>query len=212
MEKIRIGEIKIHSIMLLFPDAEISYDSGSEASLRETVENLKCDPNLRDTVLFCTPSINRAFSIIEKRGASKTKSSSANVLNHRGRGLSIKLSEIASDVFSVVRAFSPSGKEVKLERFTDDEIYLDSLEMGKYTFIYKSKIKRISEATSDFEEIDLSEGIAEIIPYFVKSEAVFCEDRGAADAARVLFDGILAELSTVPTVSMPEVKSVYFME
>ena len=212
MEKIRIGEIKIHSIMLLFPDAEISYDSGSEQSLRETVENLKCDPNVRDMVLFCTPAINRAFSVIEKRGASKTKSATARVLNHRGRGLYIKLSEIASDVFNVVRAFSPSGKEVPFERYTDDEIYLDSLETGEYTFIYKSKIKRINEATSDFEEVDLSEGIAEIIPYFVKSEAIFTEDRGASDAARVLFDGILAELSTAPTDSMPEVKSVYLME
>ena len=68
MEKIKLGEIKAHSIMLLFPDLELSYDSGSEDSLKGVIENLKYDPNTKDILLACTPSINRAFTIIEKRG------------------------------------------------------------------------------------------------------------------------------------------------
>ena len=212
MLTIKIGEIKAHSIMLIFPDIELSYDNGSEEGLKGVIENLKCDPNIRDTVLFCTPSINRAFTLIEKRGATKTKSATVKVQNRRGRGLWINLSEIASDVYRVEKVFSKRGSGVGFERYTDDEIYLDTQEAGEYTFIYKSKIKSISEATSDFEDVDLSEGVAEIIPYFVKSEALFTEDRGASDASRVLFDGILAELSCCSSQGEIAVESVYYAE
>lgn len=212
MEKIKLGEIKAHSIMLLFPDLELSYDSGSEDSLKGVIENLKYDPNTKDILLACTPSINRAFTIIEKRGGSKTKSSAISVAGIKNGRLKIKLSDIASDVYRVCKVYNKNGKAIPFESETDDEIYLETKDGGEYTFIYKSKIKRINEATSDFCEIDLSEGISEIIPYFVKSEVLFSEDRGASDAARILFDGILKELSSLPMAEAPEIKSVYYME
>lgn len=212
MEKIRIGEIKVHSIMLLFPDLELSYDRDSEDSLNGVIESLKYDPNIRDIVRSTIPAINRAFTIIEKRGASKTKSSLAYVSKRVRGGLTIKLSEIESDVYSVCNVYNKDGKNIHFERETDDEIRLETQEIGEYTFIYKSKIRRISEYTDDFAEVDLSEGVAEIIPYFVKSEVLLCEDRGASDASRILFDGILEELSSLPASSVPTVKSVYYIE
>ena len=212
MKKIKLGEIKAHSIMLLFPDLELSYDSGSEDSLKGVIENLKYDPNTKDILLACTPSINRAFTIIEKRGGSKTKSSAISVTGIKNGRLKIKLSDIAGDVYRVCKVYNKNGKAIPFESETDDEIYLETKDGGEYTFIYKSKIKRINEATSDFCEIDLSEGISEIIPYFVKSEVLFSEDRGASDTARILFDGILKELSSLPMAEAPEIKSVYYME
>lgn len=212
MEKIKIGEIKAHSIMLLFPDLELSYDRDSEQSLKGMIENLKCDPNIRDIVLSLTPSINRAFSLIEKRGASKTKSKEAYVSRKGRGGMLVKLSEIASDVYSVCRVYTKSGKQIMLEHSTDDEIYLSTQEAAEYTFVYKSKLRRISEATNDFDEVDLSEGVAEIIPYFVKSEIIYSEDKEASNASRILFDGILSELCSLPASMPPEVESIYYIE
>lgn len=212
MEKIRIGDIKVHSIMLLYPDLELSYDSESETSLNGVIENLKYNPNVRDVLHSSIPAINRAFTIIEKRGGTKTKSFGAFVSKRMLGKLWVKLSEIANDVYRIVRVYSQDGKTVPFECISDDDICLDTNETGEYIFIYKSKLRRISEFTDDFMELDLSEGVAEIIPYFVKSEILLTEDRGASDAARILFDGILNELSYLPGASLPEVTSVYYME
>ncbi len=198
MEKIKLGEIKAHSIMLICPEVEISFDRYSEQSLCDAIENLKCDPNVRDLALGCVPSINRAFSLIEKRGATKKKSKTAMLSNLKkiGNRSIVKLNEISPDALSVWRVYFSDGTEVLFDSGADDEIYIHSTKEGEYTFIYKSRLERVSESSSDFDDVDLDEGVAEIIPYFVKSELISCEDKDGAKTARLLFDGILNELAS----------------
>lgn len=204
----KIGEIKAHSIILICPEVQISYDRNSEESIVDAIENLKCDPNIRDIALGCVPSINRAFSIIEARGGSKTRCIKKQLKATEGK---IKLSEIAQDVLSVSRVYF-DGRMVSFEGVCDDEIYLDIKNAGEYTFVYKSKIERISEATSDFADVSLSEGIAEIIPYFVKSDIIAGEDKEGAMASKLLFDSMLTELLNRPIIASPSVETVYCFE
>lgn len=207
--KMKIGEIKAHSIMLTCPEVEISYDCEDEKSLSLAIDNLKCDPNVRDLVLCCVPAINRAFAIIEARGASKKKF----VDKRLDKPLSkIAFSDLACDIISVSAIYDSDGRTVSFDKIGDEQICVHTKKAGNYTFVYKSKIPRITDATSDFADVDLCEGVAEIIPYFVKSELVANEDLDASRVAKALFDGILNEYSESHASSQSCVDTIYYFE
>ena len=201
--------------MLICPEVEISYDVDSEESLINAIEALKCDPNVRDIVLGIVPSINRAFSLIEKRGATMKKSKRVKLtsLDKLGKRLVVPLSHVGSDVLTIDTIYFENGDKISFDKECDSEIYIHSQMEGEYTFIYKTRLSRISESTSDYDDIDLDEGIAEIIPYFVKSELLSSENSEESQASRLLFDGILRELTDIYKCSNQEnVDTVYFIE
>lgn len=215
MEEIKVGEIKAHSIMLICPEVEISYDVDDEDSLTDTIESLRCDPNIRDIALGIVPSINRAFSLIEKRGGTRKKSKTLRLeaLEKIGRRSRVPLVSISPDILFVESIYFENGEKIPFDVECDDEIYIHSQKNGEYTFIYSTRLKRLTEATSDNEDIDLDEGIAEIIPYFVKSELIASENSEESNASRLLFDGILKELTAVSRGSTNQVvDTVYFFE
>ena len=119
-------------------------------------------------------------------------------------------SETSSDF---IKQYFENGEKSPFDVECDDEIYIHSQKNGEYTFIYSTRLKRLTEATSDNEDIDLDEGIAEIIPYFVKSELIASENSEEANVSRLLFDGILKELTAISRGSTNQVvDTVYFFE
>ena len=58
----KLGEIKIQSLMLIFPSAELEYD---ESDLNEVVFVLKAHPSYASYISGSVGAINRALGIIE---------------------------------------------------------------------------------------------------------------------------------------------------
>ena len=203
----RVGEIKAHSIMLMFPEIEISYDRDSESSLVQAIENLRCDPNVCDVMRGIVPSINRALSIIEKRGGTNERCVKKTIIQKQGTRITFKLDDIAPDIYKMTRVFSPRGADVSIKTICDGEICFYTKEAGEYTFVYKARAKKITQFTSDFSELDLNDAIAEIIPYFVKGDLMTQDNM--RHISSILFDGLLNELLTKETDKETYVESVY---
>ncbi len=58
----------------------------------------------------------------------------------------------------------------------------------------KVSYKRITHSTPDSYELDMQEGVAQIIPYFIKSDLLLSENPSEAKEARAIFDSLLARV------------------
>ena len=119
----KLGELKIQALMLIFPSADLEYD---HKNLDEVIFVLKAHPNFGPYIKSSIGAINRALSIIEA-GSNTT-----------------------------------------------------------YT--------RITHTTSDSTELEINERIAQIIPYFIKSDLLLSESPSEANEARKIFDKLLARV------------------
>ena len=117
----KLGEIKIQALMLIFPSADLEYDV---EGLDEAVFVLKAHPSYGSYIKSSVGAINRALSIIEAGGS------------------------IA--------------------------------------------YKRITHATPNSYVLDVEERIAQIIPYFIKSDLLLSESPSESKEARAIFDTLLA--------------------
>jgi hypothetical protein len=119
----KLGELKIQALMLIFPSADLEYD---HKNLDEVIFVLKAHPNFGPYIKSSIGAINRALSIIEA-GSNTT-----------------------------------------------------------YT--------RITHTTPDSTELEINERIAQIIPYFIKSDLLLSESPSEANEARKIFDKLLARV------------------
>lgn len=191
----KLGELKIASLMLTVPSLEISLDGDDGQKIEEKIMELKANPNLTDYLYGLVFSINRAFSIIEKQGLAKRKSVTVpfEALEKFSHGYRLSLDKISDDVFKIERI---SQREIC--RFEYDEknvLILTSVKKEPLEIVYRQKIKRINEATSDLYEIELAPSLLEIIPYFIKSELVLSEDPDEARLNREHFFELLKTFS-----------------
>lgn len=133
----KLGELKIQALMLIFPSAELEYDHNN---LDEVIFVLKAHPNFGSYIKSSVGAINRALSIIEAGG--------------------------------------------------------------------KTTYKRITHSTPDSTELELDEKIAQIIPYFIKSDLLLSESPSESKEAREIFDSLLARVQVeVENVSSSTVYS-----
>ena len=64
----KLGELKIETLMLIFPSISIDVDTESGDALNEALSNLKADPNYCDYLSAMTGAINRCFTNLESKG------------------------------------------------------------------------------------------------------------------------------------------------
>ena len=152
----KIGEIKLSTLMLTVPSLEISFDSDSEDSVRETIMNLKENPSVSDYIPLLPHAINRAISIIERRGGGKTKRIrvESSILEKTSNGYRLSLDKIGEDIL-YVNKITFNGRECAFERESENTVLLYSSREGEYEIFYKSKIARITEATGDLFELEI---------------------------------------------------------
>lgn len=188
-----LGELKISSLMLVAPSLEINFDSDSGADIEEKIMELKANPNVIDYVNGLVFSINRAFSIIEKRGLTKTKrvKLSFDSLEKTKDGYELSVSKIAPDVLCVSDVYQAENCRFRQE---GDVLIFGNLKKEALEIIYKEKLKRIKESTSDLYKIPLDDCILDVIPYFVKGELLLAEDTDEAEISRKHFFDMLSEL------------------
>ncbi len=189
----KLGELKIASLMLVAPSLEINYDSEDSESICEKIMELKSNPNIIDYMAHLPLSINRAFSVVEGSGATKTKHIQIpeEALEKTLRGYRLNLDNEAGDVLYVERVYQ--GGFCEFEREVENKILLKK--KSSLEAFYKSKLARINESTSDLFELELEDGVAEILPYFIKSELIMSESPEEARKAKEYFFELLKPFS-----------------
>ncbi len=215
----KIGEIKIEAIMLMFPSAQISYSSDDDESILNSIYLLKSNGNFCEYVNACVGSINRALSFIEARGKSKTKSviiaPEACEIVASTKKVRVHLTRLNDDILSVEGVIMHGSESEKIEHFmeSDSTLIIDKLpKNSECVLVYKSKIKRISQLTSDTHELDISEEIASAIPYYIKAELFECEDSEGAKIAREKFHELLSLLPESKAIEYKTVQSTLCMD
>ena len=204
MDKIKIGEIKRQSLMLLFPELELSAYENDSDSLNSLMDGLLCDPSIKSYLDSMAPAINRALGKIELAGAQKTEIKELNTaeLTPLAGGYYLDLDKIGAKTIKEIFKgrskipFSYSDKSGAL-------IYGE----GDLKILYKPKIKRISQASDHGTEINLPREVAEIIPYFVKSELLLPENESESRLSLNEFEKSLATFSDC--LGAFEINSVY---
>ncbi len=203
----KIGEIKRQALLLIFPELELSFDEQSDVSINDAIKNLRCDPSLRAYLDACVPAINRALSIIEKSGATKTKRAKINPVGKRvDGGIRVLLDECPGDIIKIIRVYQ-NGNQIRFEYEGEDAVILYGAS-NMCELVYKSKAERITDYTSEASALDLPWGVSEIIPYFVKSELLLQENSAEAEKARKQFFTLLDFFSDTST-SQCQVDTVF---
>lgn len=199
----KIGEIKKESLLLIFPEIEVRFDSENDESINNAMSELKCDPSIRSYLDSSVPAINRALCEIENAGATKVKHA---VIEISDASKSFDLSPLIPDALKVVSVYQ-NGKAVEYSSL-DSYVLLFGASSGEITVFYKSKVEKVRYVTEEAFELDLDFGVASLIPYFVASELCASEDGARARELYEKFQKGLRVYSGKST-TQSEVEAVY---
>ena len=194
----KLGEIKIQSLMLIFPSESLEYGKNNVV---EVVFNLKSNPSYAQYLSASVGAINRAFSIIESEGLSGLDVMTLKSVKSKREG--------GYTVFDLSEQREISQVQGVYFNTYQDKISVDFYVAGnllyvkgningeKITLEYLKKIEKISHESDDNREILFDYGIEEQIPYYVKADLIFAENQEESDRARSLFENALARLKNM---------------
>lgn len=209
----KLGEIKIEALMMMFPGKELEVDVSDDAELREKISQLNEDSNYSDLLASMPGAINRCFASLESKGAVPTKSYDLDTKKAKTRGarLLFDLSEI-EDLGAIERIAYYSeyydNDRCNYTHETDTAILLEARD-GQYVVIYSPILPRITMVTDDAKEIKLPRDVLDLIPYFVKSELLRAENEQEAAVARNVYEQMVNELKLKRCGYQDAVESIY---
>ena len=188
----KIGEIKIEALKLMFA----SYDHDFSV---EDLASMKGAEAYRDHLINMPGSIDRAFGVLERRGVLPPKSHVITGNADTYDGVTVNMKEAVDDFLDVDRVSFRSiyGEYIPFYPFSreGDTVMMDKLSVGDtYTVHYRPSIKRLRDSALDSDQAPVPDRIAELIPYFIKSELYREEDPEEASRAKSLFDQGVSEL------------------
>lgn len=189
----RLGEIKVQALSLMYPDTPIRYSDGSDEEINDALYELKSNPNFEGVLESCVGSINRAFAQIESLGLSTKRCVDFGIsCLERAQDGRVIISP-PTDLYSVDRVLCHKGELTYAcgHETVNGAVYADYMPKGVYTLVYRTKIPRIKRTTADSYQVELPLGICDGIPYFVASELLAGEDSDRAKEARQTFEGAL---------------------
>lgn len=209
----KLGEIKLEALALIYPGAELMCDADNDTSLREKLRELANDSNYSDLLSAMPGAINRCFAELEGRSLVPRKSCELDT--SKGKRLGNK---IVFDT-SLLESYLKTEKvlhyndfcdihEVDFNFLSENEILLDGRD-GKFVLIYTPVVKRISQISDDASVIKLPEHLCALIPYFIKSELIRAENEKEAAIARNIFEEMISALSIRENGVQTKVESVY---
>lgn len=186
----KIGEIKLQALSLIFPDATFEY---AEGGLSELLFNLRSQSRYAPYLKASVGAINRALASVEQKGLSGTELYTETVRGNLGWHY-VYLNKIedfcALEGVSLIKdgkreatSFERSGIILAIESPKDSVIEI----------AYQRRLKRITHSTDDNEEITLPFGIEEAIAYFVMSDLLLGERPSEAVLARNIYEGMVNE-------------------
>ena len=207
----KLGEIKIAALTMIFPEEIFEADYNNEDSLSELIFNLRQNPNYSDLLVNMPLVINRCFASLLQKGILPTKEYEINSKNAIKIGDRLKVN-IESEMSKIERIAFYNDKRyeprVSYVRQSTDTILLPDWH-GTFVIVYANPVKRISPLTGDNYNIDLPDDICELVPYFVKSELLRSEDPDEASVARNMYEQLIGEMISDRTDCQLNVENTY---
>lgn len=197
----KIGEIKVQVISLMYPDEAPMLDETDEESFNVALYEIECNPNFQGILEGCTGAVNRCLAYLEGRGfgeincahfqgkACPTDESGAIVLDLPPDASCVQSVILRSGKTVIYPEYRVEGKRVVTERY-----------LGIYTVTYKPKMQKISTVTANSYDIYLPLGMDRQIPYYVLADLTAQENPQLSKWARDTFDESLewAEKTSLP--------------
>lgn len=186
----KLGEIKLQALMLIFPNDVLEYN---EENIEELIYNLRSSGTYGSYLSNSVGAINRAFSSIEQKMLSGKACICLDAKNsiRQGEYISIDLSKY-EEILAISEVYL-DGASVEFNMLTDSILNVKSTrQYGDIQLIYYKRLKRINHATSNNYEIELG-NIADAIPYFVKSDLLLGESPEEGAASRSVYENMLNE-------------------
>jgi len=186
----KLGEIKLQSLMLIFPDEVLEYN---EENIEELIYNLRSSGTYGSYLSATVGAINRAFSSIEQKMLSGKDLLSLDITSgtRQGEYISFDLST-HREILAVSEVYD-NGVPMEFNMLTDSILNVKCAKFsGALSLVYYKRLKRINHTTSNNFEIE-PRGIADAIPYFVKSDLLLGENADEAVTSRNIYEGMLDE-------------------
>lgn len=197
----KLGELKIETLMLIFPSISIDVDTESEngVELNDALADLKADPNYCDYLSAMTGAINRCFTNLESKGVLPTESIelARNRFTERGGKLGVNLSDVTDGYLQYIAYYDKNGYKTRCDFTREGSTVLCEDEgNGVYVFVVVPSIPRIKNITGASYIISLPDRVTSLMPYFVKSEVIRADDESEANSARALYEQGISELAS----------------
>lgn len=210
-EKMKLGEIKMQALRLMFVQAADDYTA-------DEISQLERDEECKDYIANMPGAINRCLANLESRDVLPVKRAVLSVLAGESYGGRVRydLPHVLPDLFKVERVAweSEDGGYISTVRYLKegDSLMLSEIsEKERYIILYRPRATRINAYTNNDTELNIPEHIAALIPYYVKSELYRIDEPDEAQEARNLYETGLAEIAYETEGVQTKVASVYSM-
>lgn len=200
-----LNEIKKNALALMFANYE---DDLSETNVDEVTND-----EYKRYLVNMNAVINRALSRIQSAGVLADKSYEVTSTDGDAGLVRLDLATLISDFWRVSRviyqsksayipylSFSMEGNTIVLPKLKGDD---------KYIVMYKPKIDRIALTAASNTEINIPNEVADLIPYFIKSELYEEDEPKLAVQARNIFEAMLEDLKRDEYASQEAVINVF---
>ena len=209
----KLGELKLESLILISPQDELMVDGENDSDLSEKILSLRADSNYSDYLVAMPGAINRCFASLESKCLvpKKCYNVKSSDITRKGNALLIDLSAIL-DLCAIDKvlfyteyqapkrlSYSHMGKGILVNDVNDANLIVE----------YVPFVERVTNVTSDERVIELPPDVCDLIPYFVKSELLRAENENEAAVARNVFEAMAAELTDKSAGYQTKVESVY---
>ena len=186
----KLGEIKIQALKLMF----VNYND--DISI-EDIYALSTDQNYGSYLVNMTGSINRCFSSIEEKRVLPVKSYTLHYSDGEADNsfFRFNLNALIPDFFDIERLiYQHKGiycGDMDYQREADILVLKNPCAEGTYRLLYYPKIARIDSLADNQMELDIPNGIAEQIPYFIKGDLYRDDEPNEASEARNWFEAAI---------------------
>ena len=206
------GEIKIEALRLMFAS------NGTDIH-PDDLSVYEQDESYRFYLIGMPESLNRCFSRIEERRVlpDRTRALRREEGSIGGAFIRFDLDSLIPDLFDIERVVYEDGEgeyngSAPYER-EGNTLVLPIFDDGvSYSVVYKPSIKRVRSFTESSAELGIPEGIASIIPYYLKGDLFRDDEPDEANEARLWFEQALDEIGMKRDKVQGHVKSVYSQE
>lgn len=177
----KLGEIKLEALMLMYPSISIPYNADDTESITEAVFNLKADTSLGELLTASVGAINRALFQLESRGLTneaKAYLSNGALGNRRGDVL-VSLDKMLTDYLAIKGLFAVCDGEVsecEYKAVSSGDIIFNMNPSCSYLVVYKQAFQRITQITGDGYELSLPRELEPAILYATAAELLADED------------------------------------
>ena len=208
----KLGEIKVQAIALMYPNADVRLDDTDAQSINEAILELKSDPNFEGVLENIVGSVNRCLTYLEIKGLSHTMCCDVPLSLCKRQGERAVI-DLPKDCFKADRLLVHRDGRAYICGYEQigDKIVAHSCG-DVFTLVYKSRLERVNRSTDECCELDLPYGVAELIPYYIKGDLYVQENKEEATLSMERFEKYASSLAEIEPPCAECLQIVYSLE